>query len=361
MKIVRIPISQAVPGAISADDVYSSNDQLIISNGTKLTSKIITRLKFYLIKDLNIIVEDADYQSRPQLRKDASYSEVIKDSIEFKKFHTAFVESIEGFKVDLNNIANSDVPIDTNKLLKYTTKILSESRNGIHVFDMLHCMREYDDITYVHSINVAIICNVLGHWLKFSQADIDVLTLSGLLHDIGKLNIPSYIINKQDTLTVAEHSIVKAHTVQGYQLLKNKDIDSRIKFAALMHHERCDGSGYPNSYHRSSINSFAKIVALADVYDAMTSPRVYRAAHTPFETISLFESEGLQKYDPHYIITFLEGILLSYVGNQVLLSNKLIGTIVMINKQALSKPVIQVGDRFIDLSRKTNIVIEALL
>lgn len=361
MKTVRIPISQAIPGAISADDVYSSNHQLIISKGTTLTRKIITSLKFYSILDLSILAEDSDYPSSTQLKKDASYSEVIKDSIEFKKFNAAFLESIQDFKVDLNIIANSDEPIDTSNLLNYITRILSESRNGIHVFDMLHCMREYDDITYVHSINVALICNVLGHWLKFSQADINALTLSGLLHDIGKLNIPSYIINKQGALTVAEYSIVKAHTVQGYQLLKNKDIDPRIKFAALMHHERCDGSGYPNSFHRPNINSFAKIVALADVYDAMTSARIYRAAHTPFEAISLFESEGFEKYDPQYIITFLEGIIHSYLGNQVLLSNKLVGTIIMTNKQALSKPLVQVGNHFIDLSVETNIAIEALL
>lgn len=162
-------------------------------------------------------------------------------------------------------------------------------------------------------------------------------------------------------MTDAEYSTIKTHTINGYQILKNRDIDQRIKYTALMHHERCNGSGYPNKFHSSNIDSFAKIVAIADVYDAMTSARVYRSALSPFEAISNFESEGLQKYDPHYIITFLEEIVLSYLGNRVLLSNHLEGEIIMINKQALSKPIVQVGKRFIDLSKEKDLTIVAIL
>lgn len=361
MKSRRISINEVVPGMVAASDVYSDNNQLIINKGTKLNGKIITRLKFYLIHDISVTEEEIDSQLSNASNEEFSYSEVIKNSIEFKKFNKSFLESSKNIKGDLNSIADDDMAMDCSRLLEYTSKIMSESRNGLHVFDMLHCMREFDDLTYIHALNVALISNVFGKWLKLPQSEIDVLTLSGLLHDIGKIKLPNSIINKQGPLTDSEYTIVKTHTVKGYQILKNKEIDQRIKYAALMHHERCDGSGYPNSFHNSNIDKFAKIVAIIDVYDAMTSARVYRPALSPFEAIKNFETEGLQKYDPYYIMTFLEGIIQSYVGNRVRLSNYLEGTIVMINKQALSKPIIKVGERFIDLSKKSNLVIQAIL
>jgi len=346
---------------VAADDVYTFNNQLIIAKGTKLTDKIITRLKFYSISELYVFSEEPKHQPTAPKVKVFSHSDMVKDSPEFKQFNQEFLKSIQEFKGALNSIASNKFPYDLSSLLNHTTNILSESRNGIHVFDMLHCMREYDDLTYVHSLNVALICNVFGSWLKLSSADIEVLTLSGLLHDIGKLMLPTKIIHKKDTLTDAEYSMAKTHTVLGYQLLKDRDIDQRIKYTALMHHERCDGSGYPNSLSGSHIDSFAKIVAIADVYDAMTSAREYRAALSPFEAIRNFESDGYQKYDTHYIMTFLEEIIQSYLGNHVRLSNNLEGEIIMINAHSLSKPIVQVGDRFIDLSKESDLIITSIL
>jgi putative nucleotidyltransferase with HDIG domain len=360
----RISIRQAVPGMISADDVYSFNNQLIIAKGTQLNDKIITRLKFYQINELYITLEEnkqATQPTKPTVKKEVSASQKIKQSTEFKQFNQTFDKSIVEFKSSLSAVINESTPIDITNLLQNTKEILSKSRNGIHVFDMLHCMREYDDLTFAHSLNVSLICNVFGHWLKLSEKDIEVLTLCGLLHDVGKLMLPPDLINKKEPLTDAEFATIKTHTVQGYQALKDQDVDIRVKYVALMHHERCDGSGYPNGFKGSQIDSFAKIVAIADVYDAMTSARVYRPALSPFEAISVFESEGLQKYDPHYIMTFLEEIVQSYVGNRVKLSNKQEGEIRMINRHALSKPIVQVGKEFIDLSKENGLSIISIM
>jgi putative nucleotidyltransferase with HDIG domain len=358
VRTIRIPIKKAVPGMLAAEDIYNSSNQLVISSGTKLSDKVITRLKFHLISDLLIIIED---KKAEPVKTVATFSQITRESTEFKHFNNAFVESVQDFKGELNKIMDKDAPIDTSGLLQHATTILSESRNGMHVFEMLHCMREYDDLTYVHSLNVALICSVFGKWLKLSEKDIELLTLSGMLHDIGKQMLPSSLINKQGVLTIAEYSTIKTHTIQGYNILKDQDIDQRIKYAALMHHERCDGSGYPNKLHSTEIDSFAKIIAIVDVYDAMTSARVYRPALSPFDAISIFESEGLQKYDPHYIMTFLQEIVQSYIGNRVRLNNDLEGEIRLINKHALSKPVVQCGSSFIDLSKESNLSIVKIL
>ena len=136
-------------------------------------------------------------------------------------------------------------PIDIDKLIEGTNEILTANRNSLQLFDMLHSMRQFDDLTYVHSVNVALIASILGQWLKFSEKDIRILTISGLLHDIGKIMIPNEILTKPGKLTVAEYNIMKQHVNFGYEKVKNQNIDIRIKEACLLHHEKCDGAGMP--------------------------------------------------------------------------------------------------------------------
>jgi len=360
MKTRQISLRIAKPGMIVGEDIYTASNHLVIVQGTTLTEQIIARLRFYEITSFHIALEPIEGSVAPPIKTE-SYSASIRKSPEFKKFNTNFVASVDNFKGKLVTILKSEENLDIDDLLEHTNKLVSEARNGIHVFDMLHSLRIFDDTSYVHSINVSLICRIFGGWLKMSKEDIEVLTLCGLLLDVGKLTLPPAVINKIDPLTTEEFALIKTHAMRGYKILKTKQIDERIKYAALMHHERMDGSGYPNKLRGDDIHPFARIVAIADVYDAMTSPRVYRDALCPFDAIRLFEEEGLQKFDPKYIMVFLENIGQSYLGNRVRLNNKKEGEIVLLNKHMLSRPVIKIGDAFIDLSKEQNLYIEAVL
>ncbi|MHB8129402.1 MAG: HD-GYP domain-containing protein, partial [Mobilitalea sp.] len=213
----------------------------------------------------------------------------------------------------------------------------------------------------VHCLNVSLICNIFAGWLKFSPEDTRILTLGGLLHDIGKMMIPKEIISKDGKLTDEEYKIIKTHSIKGYQALKDHPVDIRVKYAALMHHERCDGSGYPNGFVAEQIDDYAKIVAIADVYDAMTSNRRYRNAICPFDVVENFEHEGFLKYDPGYLMIFMERIVQSYMHNIVRLNDGREGEVVMINKLALSRPVLRIGTGFVDLSKEHKLTIEAII
>lgn len=355
---IKIPISQALPGMIVADDLYTRDNHLVIAKNTTLTDKIIARLEFYSIEE--IWVKSVTNPKITIEKEQGSYFNKIINSEGFKRFNLAYINTISNFRESINNIINDRIELDTEKLLADTSNILLLCNSSIELLNMLHCMRNYDDSTYVHSLNVALICNVMGRWLHFSQNDLEVITLAGLLHDIGKILIPPSIITKPAKLTAEEYNTVKQHTVRGYQILMNKKIDERIKNTALMHHERCDGSGYPHGLHAHQIDPFARLVAIADVYDAMTCARVYRGPMCPFDVLSIFESEGFTKYDPAFITTFLEGIAQTYIHNTVKLSNGMTGEIVLINNKELSKPVVLVGDTFIDLSKQRDICITAL-
>jgi HD-GYP domain-containing protein (c-di-GMP phosphodiesterase class II) len=251
--------------------------------------------------------------------------------------------------------------MNTGDMNTWIQSTLNNSRNGMHLFHMLHCMRDNDDETYAHSLNVAMICNTIGTWLDYSEEEKTQLTLAGLLHDVGKVFLPIDLLKKKEGLTSDELEQLHNHTVIGYNSLKRQPVDKRIRYAALMHHERCDGSGYPNHFSADQIDDFAKIVAIADSYDAMTSPRIYRKALCPFEVVHLFQSEGLCLYDPKYLTVFLEGIIDSFLHSRVRLSNGMEGEIVLINKSDLSKPMVKCGEDFVNLFKEEGVSITEIL
>ena len=370
---------------IAGEDVFNLSNQLIIPRGQKLSDKMITRLELYSIPYVKIL----EYEDEPfdaEITEDDAHTDVepakeeapksapasnpvsnkfsqnrIQASPEFQQYVESFDAAVGEFKSSLNDIVQNGAPVNTDELLHQATDLISGTRTSSDFFNMLHNMRQYDDLTFAHSMNVALICHILADWVHMSAEDVEMATLCGLLHDIGKLQIPDNIIKKPGKLTEEEYKIVKTHTIAGYNILKDQDISEHIKNSALMHHEKCDGSGYPFGLTSDKIDPFAKIVAIADVYDAMTAARVYRGPLCPFQVIEIFEKEGLQKYETEYIMTFLENVVMTYMNETVKLSDGTIGTIVFINHAHLSKPMIQVNDRFIDLANEPNISILKIL
>lgn len=356
----RMSTSELVPGMITAEDVYNYNNQLILQKGLILTDKAITKLEFYSI--INVRVEDelAKLQDK-SADVVPSYAERVKSSREFRMFQQEFEENVTSFRNSINDVVERGTQLNVDELLDQTMALVSNENGSVNIFDMLHNMRNYDDVTYVHCVNVALICNIFARWLRFNEEEIRIATLSGLFHDIGKLMIPDNIIRKPGKLTSQEYMVVKTHPQDGYRILCNQDLDSHIRNAALMHHERCDGSGYPLGLKAPQIDDYAKIVAIADVYDAMTSARIYRGPLCPFKVIAVFENEGLQKYDTRFILTFLENVVNTYLLNRVRLNNGVEGDIIYINHSQLSAPTIKCGNSYIDLSTEPGLSIESII
>ncbi len=388
MAAKRILTSRATQNMIVADDVYTSDDKLVIPEGTVLTEDIIDSLKEYGVFAIRIKVDDDGNnaaaenekvmpdgeevlnEQRQEIKNSAeqeheSFLKQVKESKEFEVFHSAFVDSVDNLKNVFSKVVMHNEQIDGESILSDVENVVSKGRNSIHILDMLQCMRGYDDVTYVHSVNVALLSNMIGRivYPDISDDELKVLTLAGLLHDIGKMMVPDNIIQKKGRLTLPEYNLVKTHVLFGNNILKGIDnLDPRIAEVAMRHHERCDGTGYPGGYKREQIEPFARIVAIADTYDAMTSDRAYRAAICPFDVIEMFEREGIVKYDVAFLLPFLEKAVQAYMNTDVRLSTNQIGKVIMINKNEFSKPVVQVGDEFYDLSKETNdIVIDKVL
>lgn len=356
----RVSTSELIPGMVTAEDVYNYNDSLILPKGLILTDKAITKLEFYSI--VTVRVEDEKVPipvNEPP--EDTTYSDRLKQTEEFKQFQEDYKKETEEFIQTVNDLIEDISDLNVEDLIQHTISLVSAEDRHVNVFDMLHNMRELDDATYVHCMNVGLICNIFSRWLKMNEEDVKTATLCGMLHDIGKIKIPENILKKPGRLTEWEFSIVRKHPREGYNTLLPSPVSNHIKNAVLMHHERCDGSGYPLGLSGNQIDPFAKMVAIADVYDAMTSARVYRGPLCPFKVIAAFENEGLQKYDPQYILTFLENIVDTYLLHSVRLTTGEIGEIVYINPEKLSKPTVKVGGKYINLSNEPHIFIDAII
>lgn len=365
----RVRTSDLQPGMRTAEDIYSYNNQMILPRDTVLTDKMITRLEFYSVLAIRIaeegdLLENGTLETAPPtvtITPDSPFSQRIKASKEFREFQENYVQTAAHFETELKALADESAQLDVDKLMNTVTGLVGGNMSATNILNMLHNLREYDDVTYMHCMNVSMLANIMGQWLGLGAHDLQVLTIGGLLHDIGKLTVPDEVIHKPAKLSAAEYNIVKTHTVQGYKLLQNYPLEENVRKIALMHHERCDGSGYPLGITADKISPYAKIIAICDVYDAMTAARIYRGPLCPFQVISIFEQEGYQKYDSKFIMTFLEHIAESYMNNRVRLNNGKEGDVVFMNRNALSKPLVQCGTEFVDLSKHPDLFIESFV
>lgn len=366
-------------GMITADEVKTPIGQSLCPAGTELTRQLINQMKLYRVDTVAVEGEDPNASAAGPVATPASsapavaqipkthaeesktHSQKVAASDEFRDFQLKYFQAIENLKMVFVSVAKKE-PLDTSALLNSVSDLFRSRNTIIELFDMLYNMRIVEDAIYSHSINVGLISRMLGRWLRLDAHDLDVLTLAGLLHDIGKVMIPADILNKPGKLTDEEFQLIRQHPKLGYDVLKNQNVDPHVKKATLMHHERCDGSGYPTGVEEDFIDEFAMLVGIADVYDAMTAARSYRAPLCPFQVIRCFEDEGYQKYKTKYLLTFLKQIAATYQSNRVILSDGRGCNIVLLNQDALSRPMVQLDDgTIIDLNTQRDLFIKSVL
>jgi len=219
-----------------------------------------------------------------------------------------------------------------------------------------------DEYTYKHSINVGMVSSMIGKWLGYNSNEVMDLALAGMLHDIGKSRIPLDIINKPARLTPEEFDIIKTHPRAGYDILcESQEVNFDVLFGVLEHHERMDGKGYPSCSVGKKIHEYARIVAVADVFDAITSNRVYKGKISPFKAAEIVMEESAEHLDPEIVQLFLSRIAQFYVGNKVQLNTGEFGEIVMVNRYNLTRPLVQVKEHFYDLSSNYHLQIVEVL
>ncbi|QOR35389.1 HD-GYP domain-containing protein [Clostridium sp. 'deep sea'] len=216
------------------------------------------------------------------------------------------------------------------------------SKNKDMIINMID-LKVFDDYTFYHSVNVAVLSIVVGIALKLPRTTLHNLGTAAILHDIGKVFVPKHILNKSGKLTPEEWQILKNHSANGYNYLKDEfEVHHKCYQGVLQHHERWDGRGYPYQLSGKRISLFGRIIAVADVYDALISDRAYRKGFSPFEAMEYIMGGGGTMFDTEIVKIFTERVAPYPVGTIVSLSNDLVGIVVENHPGRATRPVVKV-------------------
>jgi putative nucleotidyltransferase with HDIG domain len=291
-------------------DAVSARGKVMLSANTVLNGAMIKRLAAWGFDSAIILEDDAvSAETREKLLSErvlfnAKYEQTVS------LVRHAFDE-IRYFK---------EVPLKQMQDLSDNALVTLSATPG--AMGYLHSLRGVDNYTFQHSVNVAIICGILSRWLGDDSERMKDMVLAGLLHDVGKAMVPTEVLNKPGALTTAEMAVMQRHAEYGYDMLKKaKVLAGDILAGVWQHHERLDGSGYPRGLRDGNILPGARIIAISDIYDAMTSDRVYRRKMTPFVVIKTLFENMFDKLDAAMCTVFLNNLKDYFVGSTVELAD----------------------------------------
>lgn len=223
-----------------------------------------------------------------------------------KLFLQSYKEALQKFSGVVNGLVKSTTEncMEWEAMAWHVVELLNEEMDGEGGISLLRNVQFRDADTFFHSINVAMICFDISKWAGKDKAFCEEAALCGLMHDVGKLTVPQEVLKKPERLSGKETDEMRKHATQGYYSLLFFH-NENVRLAALQHHERYDGSGYPCGLKGTEINEFARIVAIADVYDALTADRVYRKALSPERALSIMEREK-ETFSPEFFSVFMK-------------------------------------------------------
>lgn len=269
MRLVRV--SKSLVGKSVALPVYAADGRVLLNAGTILSEAYIDGLRRWGFA--RIAIEDP-------LLKGVKLSDPISSVTRAKATGAVRMALLEASK---HNTFDVSQPSDA---VEGILQDIQASKNVVH---SISAMRSFDDYTYVHSVNVCVLCILMGQVLQYNRVHLRKLAIGALLHDLGKIHVPTSILNKPGKLSDQEFSIVRTHALRGFEMLCSKTslVSAHVAF---QHHERHNGSGYPRGLKGDEIHDFGRVAAVADVYDALTSDRPYRKAMTPGQALTVLES-----------------------------------------------------------------------
>ena len=321
-----VPIECIRENSFLGKDIYSCDGRCLLRAGILLTDDILVKIKEFKIFSLYIIdeysSEEIEDVIKPELRQKSI--SVIKETFSDIE-RIASVHKFE--KRTINQYTNQEQKY-FNSINEIAEEILENVLSNKNVLLSLVDIKSMDNYTYAHSVNVAVISIILGISLNLPKKKLIYLCIGALVHDIGKSFIPKEILQKPDKLTPEEFEIMKCHSKYGYDFFKDSfDVSSYIKLIVLQHHERFDGLGYPNNVVGNNINYLARIVSIADVYDALTSDRPYKRAMCPSDALEYLMSNTGTLLDYDLINTFCKIVIPFPQGTIVSLSNGDVGVV----------------------------------
>lgn len=281
-------------------DLYNEKGQLIHKEGDTIPPELVLKLEnenhlLYKI-ERHFSIEDFDVEpvmDRRLIQPQSIFSEKTQESL------------LENSRKIIRAVTQGD-SIDMKDCNELKTILIDEVSSKIDKISGINELKIHDRYTFSHTINVSSISTALGLMLKLTEQEINELTMGALLHDVGKMLIPKEVLLKPGKLEPEEFEIMKSHTTKGYNYIKAKnDIPEKIALVALEHQEKYGGTGYPKALRADEISYYAQIVSIVDVYDALTSERVYKKAFTNAEAVRIMLGDGSKSFNPMMLYRFI--------------------------------------------------------
>ncbi len=308
-----ITMEKAEPGMVLAKPIYDKSNRILISKHKELTAALIQKLEL---------------RGFPGLYIEDSLSEgiIIEDAI-----------PVELRNQGVDTLRRGDIDGTLEVAKRIVEHILINSGVSLDLMDL----RNYDDYTYRHCVNVSVISSIIGLKMGFNHFQMEELACAAIFHDLGKVLIEAEIINKASKLTKSEYEIVKEHSRHSFDLLRNHwNISSKTRISVLYHHENEDGTGYPKGLKGEQIPLYSKIIHVADVYDALTSKRPYKDPYARAEALEYLLGSCDCMFDARVVHAFHKAVPIYPKGITLQLSNGQEG-IVIENTSNPLRPVVR--------------------
>lgn len=318
-----VSIECAKPEAYLAKTIYDSLGRVLLAKGTRLTDGYIKRLV------------DLEYRSL-YIEDDISESIQIEDVVPEETR-----QQVSRITNEILISAKSGKKIEERKVKQAVNDVIDELIRNRDTLVHLTEIRSLQDDTFRHSVNVCVLSVLTGISMGYHQLQLRELGIGALLHDVGKAKLPENLSGNQ-IFTEQEHELFQKHSVYGWEILKNADnISILAAHVAFQHHERYDGSGYPRGLSDKSILEFARIVAIADIYDNLASDHPQRKRMYPHEIIEYIKSKQGSYFDPDIVTKFIPNIAPFPAGSMVVLNNGFAAIVVSVEKNSPTRPIVR--------------------
>ncbi|WP_085297912.1 HD-GYP domain-containing protein [Cognaticolwellia mytili] len=350
-KLTKITLPQLKLGMYVVSIVNPKKNINIKSEGYISSQTTIEKLKKSGIKHLTIDASKTKKES----------TSIIVDPPKEKPNKTELPQQQKvSFSAEMNNakVLYNDAKVLQKKLLHDISKDKQLDMETIHnttnaivdsVFkneDALACLsrlRVKDEYLIEHSLNVAILMSIFAKHLKVEKVIIEQLALGAFLHDIGKIKVPDTILHKPGKFTDDEYEQMKKHVEYGVEIISQETHISAISHSVVkLHHERVDGNGYPSKVPGEELDSYARMIAIVDSYDAMTADRVYKKGMAPIKAFKILRSEDNTGYDKELVEQFIQCLGIYPVGTLVKLASGKLGLISALNNSKPLNPFVKV-------------------
>lgn len=354
--MVMVPLTKVKVGDRLTQDIYSVLGGLIMYKDRVISSRDLEVLEAFLIKQIEV---DSNQNKETVIAKTVEHQ--VSESSEFTVLWMQLANHMEKI-LEPSSVVRIPMLEIRSLLEQLITQI--KQYQPIAVRAQLQQVLDGNGSNYlVHkSIAVSLTSYLIGKWANLPPKDEVQIALAGLLHDIGKSKINEDVLNKKERLNEQDMAEVRRHTQYGYEILRHTPaINEGVKLTALQHHERIDGNGYPLRVSGEQIHLYARIVAIADMFHAMTMDRAHKKAESPFIVLEKLQQDSFGKLDPQLVMTFIKRMADLTLGKKVRLNDHRTGSVVFIDNHHLTRPWVSIGDHIVHLSQEKNLYIDEIL